>query len=175
VEVETHGVGRQLARLDKDFRRKPRTGLIVVTGLSGFVTVDARIGLFRDRVIVSGLEFPVRRVRGGWREVVDPSGSSRVRYDGWRDRLLIDAPSGSLVLKFRWRNTTFPWRGRTYRIDSGFWGRVRIFGGDREAAGGRFTLSGFRLEFVAPELHPIERELAIGLGLRAQAFTWAAV
>jgi hypothetical protein len=31
-------------------------------------------------------------------------------------------------------------------------------------------LGGFRFEFVVPELRAIERELAIGLGLRAQTF-----
>jgi hypothetical protein len=47
---------------------------------------------------------------------------------------------------------------------------VRIFDGDREVAGGKVTWGGFRFESVLPELHPIERELAIGLGLRAQTF-----
>jgi len=57
-----------------------------------------------------------------------------------------------------------------YRIASGFWSRLKIFDGEREAAGGKVTLAGFRFEFVVPELRAIERELAIGLGLRAQAF-----
>jgi hypothetical protein len=47
---------------------------------------------------------------------------------------------------------------------------VRIFDGEREVAGGKVTLSGFRFEFVVPELRAIERELAVGLGLRAQTF-----
>jgi hypothetical protein len=134
------------------------------------VTVDARLGVLHDRVVVGGAEFPVRRGRRGWREVVDPAGTSRVRYDGWRDRIQVESPEGSVRIQFRWRNSTFTWQERTYRIDSGFWGRVRIFDGDREVAGGKVTWGGFRFEFVLPELHPIERELAIGLGLRAQTF-----
>jgi hypothetical protein len=134
------------------------------------VTVDARLGLLRDRVIVGAAEFQVLRGRGGWREVVDSAGPGRVRYDGWRDRILIESPAGSLYIPFRWRNTLFTWQGRTYRIGSGFWSRVRIFDGEREVAGGKVTLGGFRFEFVVPEFHAIERELAIGIGLRAQAF-----
>jgi hypothetical protein len=47
---------------------------------------------------------------------------------------------------------------------------VRIFDGEREVAGGQVTLGGFRFEFVVQELRAVERELAIGLGLRAQTF-----
>jgi hypothetical protein len=145
-------------------------GLIVGLEPLGFVTVDARLGLLRDRVLAGGEEFQVHRSRGGWREVVDPAGTGRVRYDGWRDRIQIESPAGSLTIPFRWRNTTFTWQGRTYRIGSGFWSPVRIFDGERQAAGGKVTLGGFRFEFVVSELRAIERELAIGLGLRAQTF-----
>lgn len=134
------------------------------------MTVDVRLGLLRDRVFVGGAEFPVRRSRGGWREVVDPAGMGRVRYDGWRDRIQIESPAGSLLIPFRWRSTSFTWQGRTYRIASAFWSRLRIFDGEREVARGKVTLGGFRFEFVVPELRAIERELAIGLGLRAQTF-----
>ena len=134
------------------------------------MTVEARLGLLRDRVFEGGEELPVRRGRGGWREVVGPTGTGRVRYDGWRDRILIESAAGNLLIPFRWRNTTFTWQGRMYRIASGFWSRLKIFDGEREAAGGKVTLAGFRFEFVVPELRAIERELAIGLGLRAQAF-----
>jgi len=134
------------------------------------MTVEARLGIFRDRVVVGGAEFRIRRGRGGWCEIVDPARVGRVRYDGWRDRIQIESPPESVLIRFRWRNTLFAWRGRTYRIDSGFWGRVRIFDGAREVATGKVTLSGFRFEFVVPELRAIERELAVGLGLRAQTF-----
>jgi hypothetical protein len=145
-------------------------GLIVGSEPLGFVAVDARLGLLRDRVVDGDEEFQVRRGRGGWRGVVDPAGTGRVRYDGWRDRIQIESPAGSLRIQFRWRNTTFTWQGRTYRIGSGFWSRVRIFDGEREVAGGKVTLGGFRFEFVVQELRAVERELAIGLGLRAQTF-----
>jgi hypothetical protein len=90
-----------------------------------------------------------------------------------RDRIHIDSPAGLLEIRFRWRNTTFMWRGRRYRIESAFAGRVRIVNDVRPAVEGKTTWSGVRLTYVEPELRPIERELALGLALRAQAWVVA--
>ena len=137
------------------------------------VVVEARVGLLHHRVLVDGASSAVWRGRGGWHLV---EGSScvlpgRVRYDSMRDRIHIDSPAGLLEIRFRWRNTTFTWRGRRYRIESAFAGRVRIVDDVRPAVEGKTTWSGVRLTYVDPELRPIERELALGLALRAQA--WA--
>ena len=138
------------------------------------MTVDFRMGFLRDRLIVGPREYEVQRGRQGWRHVVDPhGGSGRVRYDSWRDRILIESPVGSLQIRFRWRNTTFLWRGRTYRITPMVWSRITISDGDRPVVEARLTWSGVRLESLSPDFQPIERELAIGLGQRAVALTMA--
>src|SRR2546426_10299497 len=84
-----------------------RPGLDVET-----VIVESKLGILRDRVIVGGREIAVRRGRHGWRLVVGArGGGGRVQYDGWRGRLAIQSPFGSLEIRFRGRNTTFPWGG----------------------------------------------------------------
>src|SRR2546422_4429393 len=89
-----------------------RPGLDVET-----VIVESKLGILRDRVLVGGREIAVRRGRHGWRLVaVARGGVGRVQYDGWRDRLTIQSPAGSLEIRFRWRNTTFPWRGGVFRL-----------------------------------------------------------
>ena len=133
------------------------------------------MGLLRDRIRVGPSEYAVQRGRQAWRFVVDPhSGSARVRYDSWRDRILIESPVGFLQIRFRWRNTTFLWRGRTYRITSMIWSHITIFDGERPVVEARLTWSGVRLESLGPDFQPIERELAIGLGQRALALTMVA-
>src|SRR2546430_6117952 len=88
-----------------------RPGLDVKT-----VIVESKLGILRDRVLVGGREIAVHRGRHGWRLVAAARGGlGRVQYDGWRDRLTIQSPSGSLEIRFRWRNTMFPWRGRGFR------------------------------------------------------------
>src|SRR3989442_5686571 len=88
-----------------------RPGLDVET-----VIVESKRGILRDRVLVGGREIAVRRGRHGWRLVAAGRGGvGRVQYDAWRDRLTIQSPAGSLGIRFRWRNTTFPWRGGIYR------------------------------------------------------------
>lgn len=140
------------------------------------MTVEARFGILRDRVFADGKEYEVRRGRHGLHLIVDPlSAAGRVRYDSWRDRLSIDSAQGSLEIRFRWRHTTFPWRGRIYRVSSTLGSRVRIFEGDRRVLDGKETWSGIRLEVIDPEFRDIARELAVGFGLRAQAFTTAMV
>jgi len=132
------------------------------------------MGFVRDRIQVGPSEYVVRRGRQGWRHVVDPRGNGgRVRYDSWRDRIFIESPVGSLQIRFRWRNTTFLWRGRRYRITPMIWSRITIFDGDRPVVDARLTWSGVHLECLGPDFQPIERELAIGLGQRAVALTMA--
>lgn len=140
------------------------------------MSVEARFGLLRDRVFADGREYDVRRGRHGFHLIVDPEGAAgRVHYDGWRDRLSIESPHGSLEIRFRWRHTTFPWRGRVYRVPSALGSRVRVFEGDRRVLEGKETWSGIRFDVIDPEFRDIARELVVGFGLRAQAFATAVV
>jgi len=137
-----------------------RRGLDVET-----VIVESKLGILRDRVLVGGREIAVRRGRHGWRLVAGAGGGvGRVQYDGWRDRLTIQSPHGSVEIRFRWRHTTFPWRGHIYRVGSMLGNRVTLFRGTEPAAVGKIT-----------EFHDIERELALGFGLRAQAIAVAVI
>src|SRR3989475_13220089 len=145
---------------------------------SGFdvesVIVESKLGILRDRVLVGGREFAVQRGRRGWRSVPGSrEGIGCVHYDGWRDRLSIQSPIGSIEIRFRLRHTTFGWRGRVYRVGSMLGNRVTIFLGDRPVAVGKITWSGRRFETIDPELRDIERKLAVGFGLRAQAIAMA--
>lgn len=137
---------------------------------------ESKIGLLRDRILVDGRECEVRRGRDGWRPIVNTGREAgRVRYDGWRDRISIDSPHGSLQIRFRWRNTTFAWRGRVYRVGS-MWGfRVTIFDGDRPVVEGTTTWSGVRFSSIAAEFRDVGPELAVGFGLRSQAIATAVI
>src|SRR2546430_794265 len=98
----------------------------------GDVTIEFQMGPLRDRLLEGAKEYEVPRGRHGWSHVDDPrGGAGRVRYDGWRDRLFIESPVGSLQIQFRLRNTTFDWAGRTYRITPMIWGHFTILAGDR--------------------------------------------
>src|SRR2546426_10152839 len=110
------GAARWPLRLKACARGPPRA--LVGPGLDiETVIVESKLGILRDRVLVGGREIAVHRGRHGWRLVaVARGGVGRVQYDGWRDRLTIQSPSGSLEIRFRWRNTTFPWRGRGYPV-----------------------------------------------------------
>ena len=148
-----------------------RRGLDVET-----VIVESKLGILRDRVLVGGREIAVRRGRHGWRLVAGAGGGiGRVQYDGWRDRLTIQSPHGSVEIRFRWRHTTFPWRGHIYRVGSMLGNRVTLFRGTEPAAVGKITWGGVRFEMMDPEFHDIEREFALGFGLRAQAIAVAAI
>jgi hypothetical protein len=140
------------------------------------VTLEARIGILKDRLVVEGVEYPIRREGGGWVSVPSmgsrPSG--RVHYDALRDRIRIESSLGSTVIPFRWRGTNFNFGGQRYRIGPMAWGHVMVSRGDRPMATGRVTMHGVRLGFIAPELDPIAKELAIGLAFRAIAI-WLAV
>src|SRR5437867_13151943 len=89
---------------------------------------------------------------------------ARVQYDGWRDRLTIQSPSGSLEIRSRWRNTMFPWRGRVYRVGSMLGNRGPLFRGGEPVAVGRIRWGGGRLGVMAPELRDFDRERALGFG-----------
>src|SRR2546422_5948584 len=94
------------------------------------VIVESKLGILRDRVLVGGREIAVHRGRHGWRLVAGARGGlGRVQYDGWRDRLTIQSPSGSLEIRFRWRNTMFPWRGGGFPAGSVFAKLVTPFRG----------------------------------------------
>jgi len=148
-----------------------RRGLDVET-----VIVESKLGILRDRVLACGREIAVRRGRHGWRLVAGARGGvGRVQYDGWRDRLTIQSPYGSLEIRFRWRNTTFPWRGQIYRVGSMLGNRVNLFRSGEPVAVGKITWGGVRFEMMDPEFHDIERELALGFGLRAQAIAVAVI
>src|SRR3989449_5089180 len=148
-----------------------RPGLDVET-----VIVESKLGILRDRVLVGGREIAVRRGRHGWRVVVGARGGVvRVQSDGWWDRLTIQSPFGSLEIRFQWRNTTFPWRGRIYRVGSMLGNRGTLFRGREQVAVGKITWGGVRFEMMDPEVHDIQRELALGFGLRAQAIAVAGI
>ncbi|HKW42896.1 MAG TPA: hypothetical protein VJP06_01800 [Thermoplasmata archaeon] len=135
------------------------------------MVVEARLGLFRSFVFTDGVPEGIRRGRSGWLYVVGlPGGSGRVRYDGWRDRVEIESAAGGLEIRFRWRNTTFFWQGRTYRFVPSVWGRLAILDETVPVVEGHTTWSGVWLEQVGPAFRAIQRELAVGLAKRAQAF-----
>lgn len=140
------------------------------------MTLEARIGILRDRLVVEGVEYPIRREGGGWVSVplIGSCPSGRVRYEALRDRIRIESAAGTTVVPFRWRGTNFTFGGRRYRIGPMAWGHVMVSRGDRPVATGRVTIHGVRLGFIAPELDPIARELAVGLAFRAVAM-WLAM
>jgi hypothetical protein len=139
------------------------------------VRAETRMGILRDRLTVDGVPHDVHRVRGGWRQIPDLRGPGRVRYDAWRDRLLIESADGGLEIRFHWRHTSFTWRHISYHIRPRFGGRVTVYRGDQPVAEGRSTWSGLSIEFFDPDLASIGGELAIGLTLREQAFATAMV
>ena len=140
------------------------------------VVLEARLGILRDRLFVEAQEVPLRRGSGGWTYVPGDAraGGGRVRYDALRDRIRLEGPHGNVTIQFRWRHTTFAWRGRTYRLGPLVWGHVMVMEGERPAATGRLTLSGVRLGYVSPEIEPIARELVVGLARRAMTIWMAA-
>jgi hypothetical protein len=140
------------------------------------VAIEARVGILKDRLVVEGMEYPVRREGGGWVTIpaVGSLPSSRVRYDSLRDRIHIDAAGGRTVIAFRWRRTAFTFGGRQYHIGPMAWGHIMVSRGEHPIATGRVTVTGVRLGYVAPELGPIVHPLALGLAFRAVAI-WMAM
>ncbi len=140
------------------------------------MAVEARIGILKDRLVVEGVEYPVRREGRGWVSVpsVGARPRGRVRYDALRDRLHIESPAGATVVPFRWRGTSFTFGGQRYRIGPMAWGHIMVLRGDRPVVTGRVTLSGVRLGYIAAEIDPIAGQLAVGLAFRAVAIWLAA-
>lgn len=136
---------------------------------SARVTLEAKVGIRRDRLVVEGAEYPLRREGGGWITVpaVGPRIGGRVRYDAMRDRIRIEGPSGAATIPFHWRHTRFGFRGRTYRFGPMTWGHIMVSRDVHPVITGRVTLSGVRFGFVADALEPIAHELAVGLAYRA--------
>src|SRR2546426_9911377 len=122
------------------------------------VIVESKLGILRDRVLVGGREIAVHRGRHGWRLVAGARGGlGRVQYDGWRDRLTIQSPSGSLEIRFRWRNTMFPWRGRGYPGRSMLGNRGTLFRGGGAGGLGQITWGGGRVQMREPGLQDLVR------------------
>ena len=140
------------------------------------MTLEARIGILKDRLVVEGVEYPVRHEGGGWVSVssAGPRAGRRVRYDALRDRIRIEGSGETVAIPFHWRHTTFDFDGRRYRVGPMAWGHVMVSRGDRPVVTGHVTMTGVRLGYVAPELQPIAKELAVGLAYRAIAM-WLAL
>jgi hypothetical protein len=139
------------------------------------VVLEAKIGILRDRLVVEGVEYPLRREGEGWVSIPAIGGrpGGRVRYEARHDRVRIEGAQGTALIPFRWKRTLFSFRGQEYRIGPMAWGHVMVSRSDRPMATGRLTSHGVRLGYVAPELEPISHELAVGLAYRAIAL-WLA-
>lgn len=140
------------------------------------VTLEAKVGILRDRLVVEGVEYPLRREGDGWITVppVGARSGGRVRYEALRDRIRIESPVESVLIPFHWRHTSFTFAGHTYRLGPMAWGHVMVTRSERPVVTGRVTMSGVRLGYVAPELEPIASELAVGLAYRAISIWLAA-
>ncbi|HII40247.1 MAG TPA: hypothetical protein HA326_03410 [Thermoplasmata archaeon] len=140
------------------------------------MALEAKVGILRDRLVVEGEEYPLRREGRGWVSVPAIGGrpGGRVRYDALHDRVRIEGPGGSAQIPFRWKRTVFTFGGKEYRVGPMAWGHVMVSRADRPVMTGRLTMHGVRLGYVAPELQPISHELAVGLAYRATALWLAA-
>ncbi len=137
--------------------------------------LEANVGILRDRLVVEGVEYPLRREGRGWVSVPAIGGQpgGRVCYEALHDRVRIEGPGGSALIPFRWKHTRFSFAGQQYRVGPMAWGHVMVSRADHPVVTGRLTLHGVRLGYVAPELEPISHELAVGLAYRAIAL-WLA-
>ena len=135
------------------------------------MALEAKVGILRDRLVVEGVEYPLRREGRGWVSVPAIGGRTggRVCYEALHDRVRIEGPGGSVLIPFRWKHTLFSFGGQLYRVGPMAWGHVMVSRADRPVITGRLTLNGVRLGYVAPELKPISHELAVGLAYRAIA------
>ncbi len=133
------------------------------------MTVEAKIGIFKDRLVHDGVEYPVRREHGGWVSVpsLGDQPGGRIRYDHLHDRIRIESAAGSVTIPFRWRHTVFSFGGHRYRVGPMAWGHVMVSEEDRPVVTGRLTPNGCRLGYVAPELAPVANALAVGFAFRA--------
>lgn len=112
----------------------------------------------------------VLRDTGGWYAVLSPSGSedARVLFRPVQDMIVIERSGQFLRVPFKDGEATFTWQDRPYHIASMVFGDIRIDQEARPVAQGSITTSGMRLERFEPELLPIIRALAWGLGLRSE-------
>jgi hypothetical protein len=138
------------------------------------VVVVAKIGLRgKGRIRTQEGIYDVRRAEDGWFEVAGPSseGTGRVRYRDERDLLEIEGHGATLSIHFRpeLEHTTFEFRGHSYEVATTDFGNVSIHEGSQPVVRGHGTISGVRLLQVAPDLAPVERELAFGFALRLAA------
>ena len=139
------------------------------------MTVIAKVSLREHGGKVRTKEgiFEVTRAEDAWFSVGGPAaeGPGRVRYDDERETLQIERPGTALSIHFRpeLERTTFTFGGHTYDVATMDFGTISIKEGSRPAVEGHVTVSGVRLLSVAPELLPVERELAFGLALRGAA------
>lgn len=139
------------------------------------MALEAKVGILRDRLVVEGVEYPLRREGRGWVSVPAIGGrpGGRVCYEARHDRVRIEGPGGSALIPFRWKHTVFSFGGQEYRVGPMAWGHVMVSRADRPMVTGRLTMHGVRLGYVAEELEPISHELAVGLAYRAIAL-WLA-
>ena len=143
--------------------------------MAGSVAVIAKVGLLEHRGKVRTKEGVFEAVRGadGWYTVGGPAaeGPGKVRYDDEAERLELQRPGNAVSIHFRGEleRTTFEYRGHTYDVATMDFGNILIQEGPRPVVQGHVTVSGARLVRVAPEMLPIERELAFGLALRSSA------
>lgn len=145
------------------------------TGSAGPVTVIAKLGILEHhgKVRTPAGIFEVQGTREEGYEVGGPEaeGPGRVRYDEGGDVLHIQRPGIEVSIHFlpELVATTFQFRGHSYEIGPMDAGNISIKEGITPVVRGHETVSGVRLLFVAPELVPIERELAFGLAVRGDA------
>lgn len=135
------------------------------------MVVAVKRGLVRTgQVVVDGTSYRIRREREGWLSILDSAGhvSGRIRYLEFRDRFALTNGHGNVDTVFRPGYGSFEFGGRTYVIESMESGQLVVHQDLRSVVRGRVTPEGVRLEFVAGELHPIQKELALGLALRSE-------
>ncbi len=133
--------------------------VVAKTGILGGGRVRTEEGVYR-----------IRQAADGWYSILGRTpASGRVRYNGARDILEIERPGVSLSIQFRseLEKTAFELDRTVYDVATMDFGRISIRERGRSVVEGRVTPSGVRLESVAPDLQPIERELAFGLALRS--------
>ncbi len=137
------------------------------------MVVVAKVGVLGKKGKVRTPEgiYEVGPPEDDWHKVTAPAGqeSGRVRYTDERDLLEIERPGTTLSIHFRpeLEHTTFELNGHVYQVGTMDFGNISVKEGDRTVVRGHGTLSGVRLLAVAPDLEPLERELAFGLALRA--------
>src|SRR6266508_120865 len=136
--------------------------VVAKTGILGGGRVRTEEGVYR-----------IRQAADGWYSILGRTpASGRVRYNGARDILEIERPGVSLSIQFRseLEKTAFELDRTVYDVATMDFGRISIRERGRSVVEGRVTPSGVRLESVAPDLQPIERELAFGLALRSNEY-----